>query len=162
MAITKQKKKEILEKLDGIIQKNKSLVFVKFNKVTVADASKIRRSMRDAGVGLYVAKKTLIKRALSGLTLTGTMPELEGELALAYGEDLIAPARESQGSKKQTEGEFEIVGGVFEGAYMSKSEMTVIASIPGRQTLLAEFLNVINSPIQGFAVALSEIAKKKA
>ena len=51
MAITKQKKKEILEKLDGIIQKNKSLVFVKFNKVTVADASKIRRSMRDAGVG---------------------------------------------------------------------------------------------------------------
>ena len=162
MAITKQKKKEILEKLDGIIQKNKSLVFVKFNKVTVADASKIRRSMREAGVGLYVAKKTLIKRALGALSFTGTMPEIDGEIALAYGVDLIAPARESHSSKKQTEGEFEIVGGVFEGSYMSKSEMTAIASIPSPQTLLAEFVNVINSPIQGFAVALSEIAKKKA
>ena len=44
---------------------------------------------------------------------------------------------------------------------MNREEMVSIAQIPGLKTLQAQFVNLINSPIQGFVMALSEIAKKK-
>jgi hypothetical protein len=37
-----------------------------------------------------------------------------------------------------------------------------IATIPPLQTLRGMFVNIINSPIQRFAVALDQIAKKNA
>ena len=45
---------------------------------------------------------------------------------------------------------------------MTLSEMVTIAQIPGLKTLQAQFVNLINSPIQGFVMALSQIAKQKA
>ena len=44
---------------------------------------------------------------------------------------------------------------------MTALEMIEIAKIPGLEVLRGKFVNIINSPIQRFAVALSEIAKKK-
>ncbi len=44
---------------------------------------------------------------------------------------------------------------------MTKSEIEGIALIPSVQTLRGMFVNVINSPIQRFAIALNEIAKTK-
>jgi ribosomal protein L10 len=39
--------------------------------------------------------------------------------------------------------------------------MESIALIPSQKTLYAQFVNIINSPIQGFVVALNAIAEKK-
>ena len=53
------------------------------------------------------------------------------------------------------------LGGIFEGMFKGKEEIVAIASIPSRQTLYAQFTNLVNSPIQRFVVGLSEVAKKK-
>ena len=95
------------------------------------------------------------------MKVEGTTPSLDGELAIAYAADLIAPAREIYAFQKKLDGKIAILGGIFEGKYMSKDEMTTIANIPGMQTLRGMFVNVINSPIQGFVLALDAIAKKK-
>jgi len=161
MAIKKTKKKEILEKVTDVAKKAKSVVFVNFKGLTVGDATAVRKQLREAGVKYTVAKKTLTKKAFAGEKFKGDMPELAGELALAYGEDLVAPAREIYSFEKKLEGKVSIMGGVFEGKFMNKAEMTTIASIPSRETLYAQFLNIIHSPIQRFAIALGEIAKIK-
>jgi ribosomal protein L10 len=44
---------------------------------------------------------------------------------------------------------------------MSAGEMTEIATIPSRQTLYAQFVNLINSPIQQFVMAVDQIAQKQ-
>ena len=54
------------------------------------------------------------------------------------------------------------MGGVFEGKYMSREEMTAIAAIPPLKVLQGMFVNVINSPIQGLVMALDQISKKQA
>jgi len=161
MAITKDKKKAISEKLNNILDSAKSLVFVNFHGLGVVDEGNVRNALREANVGYYVAKKTLIKRALEAKGYKGEMPDLEGELALVSGEDLVAPAREINTFTKKLKDTLLIQGGVFEGRYMSASEMLDIANIPSEQTLYAQVVNIINSPIQGFVMALSEIAKKK-
>jgi ribosomal protein L10 len=62
---------------------------------------------------------------------------------------------------KSTKEKVRIVGGVFEGRYMSASEMSEIAMIPSQHTLYAQFVMLINSPIQQFVMALDQIAHKK-
>jgi len=161
MAITKEKKKEIVARVKEAIDSSNSVVFVNFHGLGVSDTTKLRKDLRDEGVGYTVAKKTLIKRVLSESKVEGDMPILEGELAVAYAKDLITPARGVYDFQKIHKDSIAILGGVFEGRYMNKEEMTEIATIPPMPILYGQFVNLINSPIQGLVVALSAIADKK-
>ncbi len=160
MAITKAKKQDILGKLETIKKDSDSIVFVQFKGVTVKDTTAMRRKMREAGVGYFVAKKTLMKRVF-GDTYTGEMPALDGEIAVAYSADQIAPAQNIKDFAKKHKEAIAIAGGVFEGAFKTKAEMTVIASIPGMEVRRGMFAQVINSPRQRFAVVLSKVAETK-
>lgn len=161
MAIAKNKKKEILDKVTDVAKTAKTAVFVNFHGLTVGDATSIRKQLRENGVGYTVAKKTLARKAFTEQKIAGTMPELPGELAIAFSEDLIAPAREIYAFEKKLEGKIAILGGVFEGKFMNKEEMTVVATIPGRETLYGMFVNLINSPIQRLVIAMDQIAQTK-
>lgn len=161
MAITKAKKEQILEKLEGIKNDSDSIVFVSFKGLSVSDTSAMRSKLREEGVGYFVAKKTLMKRAF-GDTFEGEMPELDGEIAVAYSTDAIAPAQSIKEFATKFKDNIAIAGGVFQGVYKNREEMTEIASIPALPVLRGMFVNVINSPIQGMAIALNAYAEKKA
>lgn len=163
MAISKDKKREILAKLKDVFAKANTVAFVHFSKLTVADTSAVRKSLRGEGVGYYVAKKTLIKRALLERGISGELPELAGEIAIAWGEgeDTTLPARLIHAAGKKYKAALSLVGGVFEGAYLDATKMIAIATIPPLPVLRGMFANVINSPRQRFAVALGEVSKLK-
>jgi len=161
MALTKQKKSELLSALEKVTKDSGSIVFVHAKGLSVADTMTLRDALAAADAGFKVVKKSLLKRALASAGITGDMPALDGEMAVAFSKDLTAPAREVFNFSKKFADKIQMVGGVFEGKFMDKAEITVIASIPGTQALRGMFVNVINSPIQGMVVALSKIAEKK-
>ena len=161
MAVSKDKKSGVLDNLKKIIAESKSLVFLNFKGLPVSEVGEIRKTLRDNGVGYVVAKKTLSRKALKEADILGDMPEMPGEFALVYGADLLAPAREIFVFQQKFNKKVQIVGGVFEGKFMNQSEMTTVANIPGMKTLQAQFVNLINSPIQRVVVALNAIAEKK-
>ncbi len=161
MAITKQKKTEIVEKLQNAA-KSESTVFVSFRGVPVSDVTTMRSTLRDNGVSYFVAKKTLIKKAFVEAGIEGEIPTLDGEVAVAYSEDATASAREVFDFHKKLGDKLRIVGGVFENKFLSRVEMEEIAQIPSLHVLRGMFVNVINSPIQGLAVVLQAYADKKA
>lgn len=161
MAITKAKKEDIVGKIEEAVKNAVSVVFVRFNKLTVADTSAMRKSLKGEGVGYYVAKKSLLKRVLGAKGYEGAIPELPGEVAIAWSDtDATSPARGIYEHGKKHEG-LSILGGVFQGGFKNASEMTAIATIPPVPVLRGMFVNVINSPIQGMALALKAIADKK-
>lgn len=160
MAITKAKKETILNKLEGVKNDSESIVFVSFKGLPVQDSTAMRADLRSEGVGYFVAKKTLMKKAFDG-AFEGQMPELEGEIAVAYSADAIAPAQNIKEFASRYKDNLAIVGGVFQGVYKNKEEMTEIASIPALPVLRGMFVNVINSPIQGLVLGLNAIADKK-
>jgi len=160
MAITKDKKKVILEKLRDITGKE-SVVFVKFHGLPVADTAEMRSVLRQDGISYFVARKTLVRKAFEESNIEGSIPELDGELALAYADELTAPARGVYEFQTKFKGAVSILGGVFENKFLDKVGMEEIAQIPSQDVLRGMFVNVINSPIQGFVMALSAIAEKK-
>ena len=162
MTLTRKMKEELVANLDIIVKNAQSIAFVNFKNLNVEKANLVRKELREADIDYLVAKKTLIKRALVENNVEGEMPSLEGEIALVYSDkDLITPAREIYSFQKKESTIFTIVGGVFDGRYMDKEEMTEIASIPPQPVLYGQFVNLINSPIQGLVVALDKIAEKK-
>jgi len=161
MAISKAKKGEIVEKLKKVFKNAKSLVFVNFRGLKVANATEMRRALKDDSVSYAVTKKTLAKRALDGEKFEGVQPSLEGELAFAWGEDLVAPARGIYAFQKKFPESLKIMGGVFEGRFMTASEMLEIAQIPSLDVLRGKFVNILNSPVQRLVIGLNEISKIK-
>src|SRR3989338_746098 len=174
MAKTKEQKGEIVAKLEDALKNATSTVFLHFKGLSVADETTVRRGLRAEGVKYFVAKKTLIRRALESL---GHLPaqagklddlKLDGEVAIAYGlpgqggsEDATAAARlVPEGGKKLSE-KLVILGGIFEGKLIGQAAMQEIATIPSMETLRAMFAQVINSPRQRFAVVLSKVAETK-
>ena len=164
MAKTKEQKKEIIEKLEGVL-KSPASVFVHFSGISVGEETKMRREMKSEGLGYIVAKKSLIRRALSALGHSDDLP-MQGEVAVAYAassDDETAPARRVHESGKALgEGKLSILGGIFGGKLVDAAMMQTIATIPGMETLRGMLANVLNSPRARFAVALAEVSKAKA
>lgn len=158
--LQKSKKEEIIKELEGVIKESRSLVFVNFHGLKVSDETKLRRSLRDEGVNYKVSRKTLLARALKGKA-KGEVPELVGEVAIAYSKDAISSPREVYNFQKTHKGMLGILGGIFAGSFIGVEKMTEIAMIPSREVLYAQFVNLINSPIQRFAVVLDAIAKSR-
>ena len=164
MAKTKQQKVEIVEKLEQALKSAASAVFVTFTHMNVADESAMRRGFHAEGINYLVAKKTLIRRALSNLGHAHEGLPLEGELAVAYsvGEgDASAPARILHGFAQKFKDKLFIAGGIFEGSLRDAVQMQTIATIPAMPVLRGMFAQVINSPRQRFAVVLSKVAETK-
>ena len=164
MAITKQKKAEILASLGDAVKRTASGIFISFKGLTVAEVNELRAELKKDAVKYQVVKKTLLKRALADKGLSGDEPALPGEVAFAYlteGEDLTAPARGLQVFVKKFKEKLAFLGGFVNGAYLSLDETKAFAAIPPTPVLRGMFVNVINSPIQRFAIAMSEVAKTK-
>jgi large subunit ribosomal protein L10 len=162
MAISKEKKSAISEKLARVLEAARSVVFVRFHMLSVADTAAVRKSLKGEGVGYYVAKKTLIKRALAAKGYAGEIPDMEGEIALAWSEsDSTAPARLIYAAGRKYKDALAIAGGVFENAFADAERMLAIATIPALPVLRGMFAQIINSPRSRLAVALAEVAKTK-
>jgi large subunit ribosomal protein L10 len=159
VAITKAKKVDILARLNDVKSSSEALVFIHFKGLNLADTTAMRKALREAGVGYFVAKKTLMERVFTGFE--GTMPTLDGEIAVAYSADPMAPAQNMKEFGIKFKDKVSIVGGVFQGAYKNQAEMTAIASIPSLDVLRGMFAQLINSPRQRFAVVLSKVAETK-
>ena len=159
--MSKQKKQEIYSGLEAGLKGAESAVFVNFHGLTVADVTELRRKLRESGVSYTVAKKTITRKVLEKMGCKGEIPELSGELAIAYGLDQIAPAREVNEFEKKFQNRVSILGGIFEGSFRDREGMKIIASIPSREVLLSQIAYLLKSPMQRIAIAVSEVAKKK-
>ncbi len=158
--LQKSKKEEMIKELEGAIKGSESLVFVNFHGLKVSDETVLRRDLRNQGVNYKVSRKTLLSRALKGKA-EGVVPELAGEVAIAYSKDQTASAREIYNFQQTHKGVLSILGGIFGGKFVTGVYMTEIAIIPSKEVLLSKLAFLFKSPMQLFALAVSEVAKKK-
>ena len=153
----------MVQKLSDALKTATSAVFVNFKGMNVADETAMRRALRGDKVIYSVVKKTLMLRALEGLGHLHKDVPLAGEIAVAYGsgDDVTAAARLMHEFGKKFKDKIVILGGIFEGILVGQGAMQEIATIPSINTLRGMFVNIINSPIQGLAMALKAYADKK-
>ena len=150
----------MIKDLEGAISGSESLVFVNFHGLKVSDETVLRRELRNQGVNYKVSRKTLLARALKGKA-EGEIPELAGEVAIAYSKDATSSPREVYNFQKTHKGMLNILGGIFSGKFVNAAYMIELATIPSKEVLLSKLAFLMKSPMQRLAIAFSEVAKKK-
>ena len=137
------------------------MVFASFSGLSVKDSDELRKKLRESDGRFMVIKKTLLELALKEGKREGEIPDMPGEVAIAYGPDALTPAKSVFEFGKASKDKIKIVGGIFESRYMDAVSMNELALIPSRETLLGMLANVWSSPIRGLVIAMDALAQKQ-
>jgi len=149
-------KQKVQDELKNAISSAKSVVFIDFRGVTVADDTKLRRACRDAKVHYKVAKNTLVRRAIDSLGWKSPDDILQGPTALAMSDvDPTTAAKAVAGVMKDVPA-LKIKGGLLDGEILNVDRVMFLATLPSREELLAKTAGAMQSPLTGFAVVLNE------
>src|SRR6266436_3957541 len=84
MAVTKAKKKELVEKLSADLKNVSNAVVATYTKMTVAQDYELRKALRGAGAKYQVVKNTLAEKAAKGTKVEGALKDLAGVTSIAY------------------------------------------------------------------------------
>ena len=163
MALTKEQKTKQIDSIKAKVANQKSMIFVDFAKVPSKEMFSLRKTLKEGGCNLKIAKKTLVRIAFgqSNISFWNKIKSvIPGQLALVFGiEDEIAPARIANEFAKKHEN-FKILGGIFESRFIDSVKVLELASIPPRDVLLGRLVGSIYSPVSSFVRVLNKIAEK--
>ena len=155
-----QVKQNYVAELAEKLKKSACGVLVDYSGITVADDTVLRKELREAGIDYFVVKNTLLKRAAEMAGVEGIEDVLEGTTALAE-EDIVTAPKILYKQEEASNGSFSIKKGFVDGKGISKDEVVAYAKLPTKETLLAQLVFMLQSPIQKLAIAVSEIEKKQ-
>ncbi len=172
MALTREKKQAIEEKIASAISDSDTVVFVNFHGLSTPDANELRETLAASEVRYMVAKKTLLRRALLSRGVQGDEPSLDGEVALVFGKDAVLPAKGIADFRKKHKESLRILGGIIENRFADATRMAELAKVPSREVLYGQLVGVMYAPVRGIAqvlggtigslaIVLDQIAKKK-
>jgi len=158
MAISRDKKNELVAEMSELLSSAKTTVFAAYNGLTVADVQDLRAAAREAGVTIKVVKNRLVRVALADIAVykDTDVSALNGQLLYAISsEDEVAPAKVLDTFAK-TNPALQIAGGFSgEGAVMSADEVKALASLPTKAQLIGEVIAQLLSPVHDVTNALS-------
>ena len=113
--------------------------------MSVAEATQLRRQMREAGAGYRVTKNRLAKRALEGTEFSALVPLFSGPTAVAYSRDPIAAAKAVVAFANRNN-KLSIVGGGLPGQALDAAGVQALATLPSLDELRGKIIGLIQAP----------------
>lgn len=156
MAISKQKKEEIIKDLKEKFSRQKSVVFTDYKGFSVAEMTDLRKRARESGADYKVAKKTLIQKVVRDSSLEDfNIKSFEGQIGVVFGynDEINAPRFAWKFSRKVDK--LKILGGYLGASFLNKERVLSLAKLPGKRDLRAMVVSAVNAPISGFVRVLS-------
>ena len=156
-------KKAYVAELNTKIAGSLAGVVVSYNGISVADDTKMRKELREAGVEYMVVKNTMLRRAVAGTQYEAIAEYFKGDTAIALSaEDPAAAARilckaaDADKSKR-----FTVKGGFCDGQVLDAAGVKSLSTMPNREGLLSMLAGSLNGIIGGLAVAIQGIVDKQ-
>jgi len=158
MAISKDKKQQLVADLNALLSDAKMTVYAQYQGLSVADLQDLRAQAREAGVKIKIVKNRLVKVALNEIAVykDADTTGLEGQLLYAISsEDEVAPAQVLDKFAKD-HAALNLKGAFSgEGKNLSEDEVKSLAKLPSKQQLIAEVINMLESGVNDVTNALS-------
>ncbi len=150
MAISKDKKNELVADLMELLTNAKTTVYAKYQGLTVAELQELRKAAREAGVKIKVVKNRLVRVAMGQIAVykdTDTTG-LTGQLLYAISsDDEVAPAKVLANFAK-THKVLDLVGGFNDlGNALSGDDVKALAAMPSKNELIAQVVAQLLSPV---------------
>ena len=151
-----EKKEQQVEEIADRLGRCTIAIATDYRGLAMPEMTALRRKLRDVGVEYRV-----IKNSLAGIAAeqTGAQPLvqfLEGPTAIAFGYgEATDPAKVLTDHIRQERSILTVKGGVMGDRALAAADVTVLASLPSRQELIAKTAGALVGPIYALQSVLS-------
>lgn len=168
----KESKNKLVQELKGLFTTHDSFYLVDFQGMTVAQATRLRKAVRQMGGVFKVVKNRLALRAIKSGLPEEVRSFFQKPTAVAFPDgDAIALARFLKDFSSQHK-VLSIKGGVLEGKSFAAEQFEEICRLGSRNELLAKigfllssplgnFLRTMQAPLVQFGYMLNQLKTKK-
>lgn len=158
MALSKDQKNQVVADVVELLKTSKMTVVAAYQGTTVKAIQQLRRDARANGTKLRVVKNRLVIQALrqtDDLKDVDTSA-LNGQLLYAFNsDDEVAPAQ-ALATFAKTNPTIEFVGAISaDGSFLSADDVKALATLPGKEQLIAQVVATLLSPVNDVTNALS-------
>ena len=158
MAITRQKKEELVALYSEQIQKSSALVFTDYRGAKVGKINSLRDKLRTTGTTYVVTKKTLLELALKqngrNLDLSHVT---DGSTAVAFlGDDIGTGVKALKDWIKAEADVVRITGAALDNDVLNVAQAESLADLPTREQMLAKLLATIIAPASQLVRTINE------
>jgi len=158
MALTKDKKNEVVSEISQLLADSKMTVVAAYQGTPVKAMQQLRRDGRQNGTTLKVVKNRLVIKAIQSTDSTkdADTSALTGMLLYAFNnQDEVAPAQVLANFAK-TQSTIQFVGAISaEGKFLTADEVKALATLPSKNELIAQVLATLSSPLNDTLSGLS-------
>jgi large subunit ribosomal protein L10 len=156
MAISRQKKEEIVKDIAEKLSRYTTLLFVNYRGLGAKGMERVRNELRKEGIEFKVAKKTLLALTLDRLGIHIDIDGMIGQLGVVFGYgDMVAPARIIHKLTKEKEFEnLKVLAGVLEKEVVGPEKIAELAALPSYTELMSKVVGSMQAPIAGFVNVL--------
>jgi large subunit ribosomal protein L10 len=159
MSLNIEQKKAIVAEVAAKLADAQATILAEYRGLTVAQMTVLRRQAYGAKVYLRVVKNTLARRAVEGTGFACLQDQMSGPLALAISADPVAVAKILSEFAKEND-KLRIKAAAMGGKLMSLEQVKALATLPGRERLLAMLMGTMQAPVQKFVQTLNEVPGK--
>ncbi len=162
MAISKQRKHELVELYKKWLNESDALVITQYHGLTVSDISKLRAGIRETDGEFHVVKNTLVKMALDDAEREWAEEYFTGPTAVgvSFGNP-TGLAKAIKDFAKESDA-LEIKGGYLADRMMSVAEINALANLPTMDEMRAKLLQTILAPASQLVRTLAEPGRQVA
>jgi len=159
LAITKQRKEEVLAEYSDWLKRSQAVILVEYTGVKMKDLDNIRAKIRDAGGEFHVVKNTLARRAFKNSGME--FPEEIFIKSTAVSFAFTDPASTAKALADATKGnEFvKVKGGFMSGQALNAAQVKALAEMPPLPVMRAHLLGVLQAPAGKLVRTIAEPAR---
>jgi large subunit ribosomal protein L10 len=156
LAITKERKNELIAHYSEWVSRSKALVLTQYIGMPMKDIDALRVKVREAGGEFHIIKNTLAKLAFEQAGLTVSESQLEGSTAIAFA-FADAPALVKALTDFAKSSDFlKIKGGYLETQALTPEGVKALADLPPLPVLRAQLLGTLLAPAGKLVRTLAE------
>jgi large subunit ribosomal protein L10 len=156
LAITKQRKQELINEYVQSLQQAKGIVVTEYRGMTMKQLDDLRRKLRESNSGFTITKNTLFKIALQEVGMAVPDDLLTGPVAVAVAfEDLAKTIQIVLDYAKDNE-LFVTKGGVIGTRSFPAEQLEAISKLPPLVVLRAQLIGMTTMPLTQFLGLLDE------
>ena len=155
MALSKQRKQELVQTYTALLQRSQGVVWVNNKGLSVSDISTLRNRVREAEGVCRVTKNRLARLALEEAGLPTSEETLSGPTLAGFALGEIPPVAKAISDFANETDSIEIKGGLMGTQLLSAKEVKTLANLPPLPELRVRLLRILNAPARGVAGAFS-------
>lgn len=156
MAISKERKNEVVAQYSEWIGNSKALILAEYKGLTMKNMDELRSKAREAGGEFHVVKNTLSKLAFKEAGLPIPEDLLEGSTAIGFALQDAQPLAKAMSDFARTADALKIKGGYLGTRPISAQEVIALAEMPPLPVMRARLMGTLLAPASQLARILSE------